>query len=237
MDQLYLNTISEDMSSILDQLMKENIFNAYVLVGGTALSLQLGHRKSIDLDLFTTKNYDPNSIKKKIQELYPDSSTIYERINSVGFNVENIKVEFVQWKEGFELDYIKSNQWRLLKKEIIAVMKLNAIQGRNEKKDYADLSFILKNRSLNDILLDYKKYYPYQQVRPVLEKLTGNLDLIDQPDPVFLSQVSWEDIEYSIKKELKSYYEQLKSAKINKSEDIMDKVQKYKKDQGKGLSM
>ncbi len=237
MDQLHLNTISKDMSSILDQLMATDSFSEYVLVGGTALSLQLGHRKSIDLDLFTTKKYEPHSIKKKIQSLYPDASTIYERPNSIGFNIENVKVEFVQWKEGFELDYIKSNQWRLLKKEIIAVMKLNAIQDRSEKKDYADLSFILKSRPLKDILLDYKKYYPYQQVRPVLEKLTGNLNLIDQPNPVFLSQVSWEDIEDSIKKELKSYYEQLKSTKINKSEDIMDKVQKYKKDQGKGLSM
>lgn len=236
MEGLHLNTINENMSSTLDQLMRSNCFKEYVLVGGTALSLQLGHRKSIDLDLFSTGDYAPKLIKSEIKKLYPNSSTIYERSNSLGFNINGLKVEFVQWKEGFGLDHIKYNHWRLLKKDIIAVLKLNAIQYRSEKKDYADLSFILKDRSLQEILLDYKKYYPYQQVRPVLEKLSSNTELIDQPDPVFLSQITWEEIESSIKKELRSYYDQLKAEKVNKSEDIMAKVQKYKKDQGKGWS-
>ncbi len=240
MDELYLNTISEKMSTVLDDLMGSPWFNEYVLVGGTALSLQLGHRKSIDLDLFTNKNYDPILIKNEIQKLYPVSPIIYERANSIGFNIHHIKVEFVEWKEGFELEYNKYDQWRLLKKQVIASMKLNAILGRTEKKDYSDLSFLLKDRSLKDILLDYRKLYPYQQVRPVLEKLTGNSELTHQPDPVFLSNIKWSDIELSLEKKLKLYYENLKAERqIGQKDNLMDEAKKYKKskDQGKGLSM
>ena len=66
---------------------------------------------------------------------------MYDRPNSLGFKIQNIKVEFVYWKEGFYLDYIEYDKWRLLKKEIISVMKLNAIRNRSEKKDHADLFF------------------------------------------------------------------------------------------------
>jgi len=49
----YLNTISKEMSIILGKVMNEPLFKNFTLVGGTALSLQMGHRKSIDFDLFS----------------------------------------------------------------------------------------------------------------------------------------------------------------------------------------
>ncbi len=238
MDHLHLNTISEKMSTVLDELMGSPWVNQYVLVGGTALSLQLGHRKSIDLDLFTTKNYDPVLIKKNIHKSYPVATIIYETPNSIGFNIHDIKVEFVEWKEGFELEYHQYDQWRLLKKEILASMKLNAILNRTEKKDYADLSFLLKDRPLKELLHNYKLCYPYQQVRPVLEKLSGNSELIDQTNPVFLSNINWSDIELSLKKEVGLYYKLLKKETLTgKKDNPMEQAKKYKKDRDKGLSM
>ena len=237
MEKLKNNTITDEMSVVLDKLMASMCLNEYVLVGGTALSLQLGHRKSVDLDLFTTKIYDPSQIKEEIHKLYPDSSIIYERPNSLGFNIQDIKVEFVEWKEGYELEFNNHGQWRLLKKEIIAAMKLNAIIGRTEKKDYTDLAFLLKELSLKELLLNYKKFYPYQQVRPVLEKLAGSSELSNQPDPYFLSNISWPDIEFSLKNNLRGYYDQLKQEKLKEEKKLLDKVAKYKNDQNKGISM
>ena len=57
MKKLKNDTITDEMTVVLDKLMASMYLQDYVLVGGTALSLQLGHRKSVDLDLFTTKNY------------------------------------------------------------------------------------------------------------------------------------------------------------------------------------
>ncbi|GAB6010544.1 nucleotidyl transferase AbiEii/AbiGii toxin family protein [Viscerimonas tarda] len=54
---LAYNTVKPQLISVLRDLMQENCFNDFVLVGGTALSLRIGHRISVDIDLFTEKSY------------------------------------------------------------------------------------------------------------------------------------------------------------------------------------
>ena len=55
---LYYKTVSPLLLSALQKLMKADEFNSFRLVGGTSLSLQLGHRESVDIDLFTDAAYD-----------------------------------------------------------------------------------------------------------------------------------------------------------------------------------
>ncbi|WP_212001581.1 nucleotidyl transferase AbiEii/AbiGii toxin family protein [Chitinophaga sp. HK235] len=55
--QLYWNTVNPMLKAILKQLMACEIFNSFRLVGGTSLSLQIGHRISVDIDLFTDSEY------------------------------------------------------------------------------------------------------------------------------------------------------------------------------------
>jgi hypothetical protein len=50
---LFKNTCPNELLNLLEILQKDILFKDYLLVGGTALSLQLGHRKSFDIDLFT----------------------------------------------------------------------------------------------------------------------------------------------------------------------------------------
>ncbi|SER15538.1 nucleotidyl transferase AbiEii/AbiGii toxin family protein [Myroides profundi] len=54
---LYYNTITNTLKEVLSILMKHPLFKDFRLVGGTALSLQVGHRMSIDIDLFTDNPY------------------------------------------------------------------------------------------------------------------------------------------------------------------------------------
>ncbi|TDE00439.1 nucleotidyl transferase AbiEii/AbiGii toxin family protein [Flavobacterium sandaracinum] len=51
-------TVSKEMWELLQRLMKDEKLKDYILVGGTALALRLGHRLSVDLDLFTTKTFN-----------------------------------------------------------------------------------------------------------------------------------------------------------------------------------
>jgi len=55
--KLYLNTVSDLLWLTLQKLMSIDNFNSFRLVGGTSLSLQLGHRKSVDIDMFTDAEY------------------------------------------------------------------------------------------------------------------------------------------------------------------------------------
>lgn len=71
MKSLYSNTVSGNLLSVLQKLMEMKELATFRLVGGTALSLQLGHRLSVDIDLFTDKLYgsvDFESIDKKLEK-------------------------------------------------------------------------------------------------------------------------------------------------------------------------
>ena len=57
MKKLHYNTVSKTLIKCLKELMKEPILENFILVGGTSLSLQLGHRISIDIELFTDSPY------------------------------------------------------------------------------------------------------------------------------------------------------------------------------------
>ena len=57
MKKLHYNTVSETLTKCLKELMNEPLLEKFILVGGTSLSLQLGHRISIDIDLFTDSPY------------------------------------------------------------------------------------------------------------------------------------------------------------------------------------
>ena len=56
--ELHYNTVTPLLREILSMLMAEPLFNPFRLIGGTNLSLRLGHRKSIDIDLFTDAQYE-----------------------------------------------------------------------------------------------------------------------------------------------------------------------------------
>ena len=55
--QLHYHTVSSTLRASLEKILSKNMFRDFVLVGGTALSLQLGHRKSVDIDLFSPATY------------------------------------------------------------------------------------------------------------------------------------------------------------------------------------
>ena len=71
---LYWNTVTPLLKTILEQLMICEVFNLFRLVGGTSLSLQLGHRASVDIDLFTDAQYgtiDFDAIDKYLRKTFP----------------------------------------------------------------------------------------------------------------------------------------------------------------------
>lgn len=57
MSKLYWNTVAPILESVLQDIINEPLFSSFRLVGGTSLSLQLGHRMSVDIDLFTDAEY------------------------------------------------------------------------------------------------------------------------------------------------------------------------------------
>jgi hypothetical protein len=153
--------VSERLLALTRQIEGETIFKDYFLVGGTALALQIGHRKSDDIDLFTKNelqipeitNYLTQCHRKKFQIL--NSQTMIFQVM-----IDGIKVDFVHHPfELVEPAYHNSEITYLGKKDI-AAMKLHAIETNGSRaKDFADIFFLLEEMPLEKMFEYYRKKY------------------------------------------------------------------------------
>jgi len=176
--------------------------NDFCLVGGTALSLKLGHRISIDLDLFQTTELEVERLITLLQQEFK-SDFEYEnlKINYAVFcKINKVKVDLVQYSHPL-IDTVEViDGIRMFSNKDIAAMKINAILGRGVKKDFWDLFELLKLYSLNDIINFYNQKYPNQQLLiSIPNALTYFEDADDSPDPIGLLGQNWEEIKEFIR--------------------------------------
>jgi hypothetical protein len=190
MNKLFKTSITPEIEKILKTVCAQDDLKQFYLAGGTALALQIGHRRSYDLDFFSDKEFSANLIEK-----FPFK---YQAINisnnSIELIVNNIKVMFMYFaypliKKCNQIEGIK-----LADPIYIGLMKLLALQGRTTKKDIYDLFFIDKKvLKLENLLVLYNKTYPkdkfnkYSSFKTLLD--TSELRL--QPDPVLLENIPW----------------------------------------------
>lgn len=98
----------------------------FVLVGGTSLALQLGHRNSIDIDLFTQSDFSSQLIREALQSGFTFTFT-FESPNSVLATVNGIKTDFIKRDYPYLNPPITEDGITFLGKADIAAMKLHAI--------------------------------------------------------------------------------------------------------------
>jgi len=126
----------------------------FFLVGGTALALYLGHRRSIDFDLFTVSNFKKNTIINSIkQNGFNVQRTLYEDKEQLDLVVNDVKLTFLEYP--FEVHPSLSFEQIITLPSLInlASMKAYALGRRAKWKDYVDLYFVLKDIcSLSDLI-------------------------------------------------------------------------------------
>ena len=133
----------------------------YSLVGGTSIALQIGHRRSLDFDLFSFKRLKRKQIKKIIEESgFSTSNIIYEAEEQMHIIINGIKTTFFQFP--YEINASIDFERIISMPAIIdlAAMKAYALGGRAKWKDYVDLYFILKYYlPFNDIAVKAKELF------------------------------------------------------------------------------
>ena len=121
------------------------------LVGGTAIALQIGHRRSIDFDFATLNDLNGEKIRNKIRGQYTIESILIDEANELSIVVNSVKLTF--FKYPFPLDFAVKYKKSINMPDILslAAMKAYALGRRAKWKDYVDLFFFFKKYSLNDL--------------------------------------------------------------------------------------
>lgn len=175
---LHLNTVSDLLWESLKSLMIIDEFSDFRLVGGTSLSLQLGHRESIDIDLFTDAIYgsiDFNKLEQIIRKTFPyvESPFTGEIAMGTSFFIGEDKDNAVKldlfYTDPFVFDLIETEGVRLAPIEEISAMKFEVIANNGgRKKDFWDIHELFDTYTLNQMLAFYKQRNPYGDTEEAL---------------------------------------------------------------------
>lgn len=175
---LQKKAVRSNTLELIRSLQSDEFFNDFYLVGGTALALQIGHRESIDIDLFTTKDFDVNSTLEYLEQEYAFSLQLSAK-NTLKGIIDNIFVDIISHKYPIISKPVESEGIRMLSQEDIIAMKVNAIAGNGTRiKDFIDIYFLLKHHSFSDIITYYKKKYSQRNDLHAIKSLCyfGDID-------------------------------------------------------------
>jgi hypothetical protein len=133
---------------------------SFYLVGGTAIALHVGHRRSIDFDLFTAKRLNKSRVRQKVFELPYSKKTLFDDVDQSHFYINEVKTTFFYYpypvKHPEMLDGVISMPSLLS----LSAMKAFALGRRAKWKDYVDLYFMLKGYiSIKDIAMEAERIF------------------------------------------------------------------------------
>ena len=209
---LQYRSVYPETLELLKLLMQHQSLKDSYLVGGTALALYLGHRVSVDLDLFSSHDFDVQDIVDELQN-YLDFTIVQQKLkNSLiinarkkGTNNKFVKVDVLKYPYKLINDVVKFDQIRLLSVEDIIAMKLSAIANRGAKKDFFDIFELLKVYSLEQMLEFFSQKFPFTEHFQILKSLTFFEDAEDEFDPISLNNTKWGEVKTKITIKVNNY--------------------------------
>jgi len=186
--------------------MRDNRFSDFLLADGTNLALRLGHRKSIDLDLFSYQHFDAIPLAEYLTQNYNFEKTdVREKDTVMGF-INDIKIDIIAHIYPLiDEPFIIENTVRLYSIRDIVAMKLVAISDSGKRlKDFVDIAYLSTQMSLNQMLEAYALKYNRLGSLHALRGLSyfGDIDF-DTSIDLINSAFNWKKIEKRIREMIK----------------------------------
>jgi hypothetical protein len=185
----------------------------WYLAGGTALAIQTGHRKSVDLDFFTQKK-DFNNVT--LLKHFTDDKNWKTTINQEGTvygELLGAKISFIAYPFFIpKQKYIKYGAVKIIQPIDVAVMKIIAISQRGRKRDFFDLYWCAKNlEPLGKTIRRLKKQYPAvaHDFNHILKSLVYFADAESDPNPEITFKASWNEVKKFFEKEVPNVMREL----------------------------
>ena len=200
---LHAETVIPGTLDLLKKIQSLPNVSGLRLVGGTALALHIGHRKSVDLDLFG--RFDAN-ISFRLQLLNAGYAADGSETGTVqSLKVNGVKVDFVNYPYPWLSGPIAEDGMTLADIHDIAAMKLSAAANRGKKKDFIDIAFLLERFPLSEMFELYQKKFSVTEFSFALRGLTYFEDAEDDPMPEMLISMTWKDVKLKIESAVREF--------------------------------
>jgi len=172
------------------------------------LSLLYGHRKSIDLDLFSNKPFDNAEIIGALERSFGDRFIMEDKPARFGIFcfINDVKIDIVRHPHPQIRPERQVEGIRMFSTEDIIAMKVQAILGRGKKKDFWDIAELLQHYSVADFVALYKEKFATQNLLiTVPQALTYFADAEESEEPISLKNQTWEGVRSFIQAQVRAY--------------------------------
>lgn len=169
----------------------------FVLAGGTAAALHIGHRISVDLDLFTGRRFSNDMILQamKLQGLMPE--VLQEEEGTLTVIVNGVKISLFLYPYPFIEKTASLKGISVAGIIDIASMKVLAITQRGAKRDFVDLYFILRDIPFAKVAANMFARFGAGRINPAVigKALVYFVDADSEPEPQYLTKnKDWKSI-------------------------------------------
>jgi predicted nucleotidyltransferase component of viral defense system len=202
---LQTQTVLASTLDLLKKLMAQPELKNFALAGGTSLSLQIGHRISVDLDFFGNSPFETDEMLDILHDL-GNVKIMKQSRNILITNVNDVKVDFVNYRYPILKDILNIDGIRLLSTADISAMKFAAVAGRGRKRDFIDIFFLLKEYSLKEMMAFYNAKYFDGSEMMVARSLTYFDDADGDEDLELLKDADWDTVKKTISKAVNNLY-------------------------------
>ena len=192
---LHSEILTKEQKELLPLVKK--FYKNFGLVGGTAIALHIGHRGSIDFDLFSFEEFKTLNIKRHIENFGKIDQVIVDKPHEFSFLLNKVKMTFFHFpfQIDYEIDFDKTLKIPSLL--TLAAMKAYALGRRAKWKDYVDLFFIIKD------------FHSISEITKQANNIFGN----EFNEKIFRTQLSYfHDVNYS------------EEVRYSKSFEVSDKI-------------
>ncbi len=204
---LQTQAVDDSTLELIKKLQKKEYLKNFYLAGGTALAISLGHRKSIDIDLFSDFSFDIQYLIDSLNHDF-DFNLFSSAPNTLKGSISNIKIDIIAHRYKLINVPILYSDILLLSIEDIIAMKLNAITVNGQRiKDFIDIFFLLDKYNIDEMLKYYQIKYNSQNPANVLKSLTwfNDVDTSEWPMILYNKNLTWSKVKIGIKQKVLEY--------------------------------
>jgi hypothetical protein len=207
---LSTKAVEESTLELIISLQSKPYIQGFYLVGGTALALHLGHRKSVDIYLFSNFDFDTAGLLENIHQDYHYQLS-FSSMHTLKGSIGNINVDILAHRYSLISEPSVIQGVTTLSIPDIIAMKLNAISVSGQRsKDFIDIYYLLKRYSLERMLKFYQEKYNQQNIATILKSLIyfEEVDLADWPVIIDNPELKWTKVRKKLEKVVLDYTNQ-----------------------------